>query len=357
MPLINFTEKGLYCSQGDFYIDPWSPVAKAVITHGHSDHAYSGSGSYLCHHYTKPILQLRLGPNVYQCVDWGEPVVMNGVKVTLHPAGHVIGSSQIRVEYKGEVWVVSGDYKTIDDGISGQFEPIKCNTFITESTFGLPIYKWQPQVEIYKNIGEWITKNQAKGKTSVLIAYSLGKAQRVMPAISAVTDKIYVHGAIWNMHETLKNAGWQLPDVKRVTPETPKEDFKNAVVVAPPSADGTPWMRKFSPYSVGVCSGWMQIRGTARRRNVDAGFAMSDHADWPGLLQAVRATEAERVYVTHGFQAAFSRYLNEIGIEAAEVKTKYGNDEEAEPGSTAIEEDTPQIDAIVNNLDDVASNE
>jgi len=355
MPLIDFTDKGLYCSQGNFYIDPWVPVEKAVITHGHSDHAYPGSGAYLCHKFTKPILELRLGPNAYQTVEWNETVLINGVKISLHPAGHVIGSSQIRVEWGGEVWVVSGDYKVIDDGISGQFEPVKCNTFITESTFGLPIYRWKPQTDIYNDIGNWITKNQHADKTSVLIAYSLGKAQRVLPAVAAVTDKIFVHGAIWNMHETLLNAGWNLPTVKRVTPDTSKEELKGSVVIAPPSADGTTWMRKFNPYSVGICSGWMQIRGNARRRNVDAGFSMSDHADWKGLLEAVHATGAQKVYVTHGFQAAFSRYLNEIGIEAGEVKTKYGNDEEAEPGAPsnstedeAVEED---ISEIINNTD------
>ncbi|HEX8333797.1 MAG TPA: ligase-associated DNA damage response exonuclease [Segetibacter sp.] len=331
MPLIEFTDKGLFCAAGNFYIDPWQPVDKAVITHAHSDHARIGSSSYLCHHYTKPILQLRLGANNYQSVNWNEPINMNGVKVSLHPAGHIIGSSQIRVEHNGEVWVASGDYKVEDDGISGAFEPVKCNTFITESTFGLPIYKWKSQQEIYKNIQNWIVKTQAAEKASVLIAYSLGKAQRVLQAASAITNKIYVHGAIWNMHETLKNAGWDLPDVKRVMPDMPKEEFRGAVIIAPPSADGSPWIKRFTPYSIGVCSGWMQVRGNARRKNVDAGFILSDHADWDGLLQVIKETQAEKVYVTHGFQAAFSRYLNEIGIEAAEVKTQFGNDEEEAP--------------------------
>jgi putative mRNA 3-end processing factor len=333
MPLIEFTDKGLYCAPGNFYIDPWKPVEKAVITHAHSDHARWGSSNYLCHHFTKPILQLRLGPNNYQSVDWKEPINMNGVKVSLHPAGHIIGSSQIRVEYNGEVWVASGDYKVADDGLSGAFEPVKCHTFITESTFGLPIYKWKSQQEIYTNIQQWILKNQTLEKASVLIAYSLGKAQRVLQAAAVVTDKIYVHGAIWNMHETLKNEGWDLPDVKRVMPDMPKEEFRGAVIIAPPSADGTPWIKRFTPYSIGVCSGWMQVRGNARRKNVDAGFVLSDHADWDGLLQVIKETEAQKVFVTHGFQAAFSRYLNEIGIESAEVKTQFGNDEEEAPAN------------------------
>jgi putative mRNA 3-end processing factor len=334
MNLIEFTDKGLCCPQGNFYIDPWKPVERAVITHAHSDHAYAGHKYYLCHHYTKPLLQLRLGDNNYETVEWGEMITINGVKISLHPAGHMIGSSQVRIEYNGEVWVVSGDYKTEDDGISGKFEPIKCNAFITESTFGLPIYKWKPQQEIFENIINWISRNKEHGKTSVLLAYSFGKAQRVLQNIKETTQDIYVHGAIWNAHETLLNAGWDLPVVKRITPETPKELLKGTVVIAPPSADSSPWMKKFYPYSVGVCSGWMQVRGNVRRRNVDAGFALSDHADWQGLLESVKASGAEKVFVTHGFTSAFSLYLNEMGIaEAAEVKTKYGDDEDAAPSN------------------------
>ncbi len=332
MPLIEFTDKGLYCRAGDFYIDPWRPVDRAIITHAHSDHARWGSKYYLCHHDTKPILQLRLGNNQYESTGWNQPIRFNGVSVSLHPAGHIIGSSQIRVEYKGEVWVVSGDYKVEDDGISGSFEPVKCHTFITESTFGLPIYNWKPQPAIFKDIQEWILANRHQGKASVLIAYSLGKAQRVLQAVREVSDTIFAHGAIWNTQEALLNAKvlpeGSLPAITRVSPELPKELYKAGVIIAPPSADGTPWMRRFAPYSVGVCSGWMQVRGNQRRRNADAGFALSDHADWKGLLQAVKATGAEKVFVTHGFQSVFSRYLTESGIEAGEVKTEYGNDED-----------------------------
>lgn len=328
MALIDFTDKGLYCAAGGFYIDPWQPVHKAVITHAHSDHARIGSHSYLCHHDTLPILQLRLGPGSYQGLGWNEPVDMNGVKVSLHPAGHIIGSSQVRVEYKGEVWVASGDYKVENDGLSGAFEPVRCNTFISESTFGLPIYNWKSQTAIFYDIQNWIRNNQLDGKTSVLIAYSLGKAQRVMKAVEEVTGNIFVHGAIWNVHQTLLQQGWSLPAVQRITPELTKDVYKGSVVIAPPSADGTPWMRRFAPYSVGICSGWMQVRGHQRRRNADEGFALSDHADWNGLMQAIKATGAEKVFVTHGFQSAFSRYLNEQGIEAAEVKTEFGTEEE-----------------------------
>ncbi len=326
--LIQFTDKGLYCAQGDFYIDPWRAVDKAIITHAHSDHAKWGSKNYLCHHFTKPLLQLRLGNNNYESIGWNEAIFINGVQLSLHPAGHIIGSSQVRVEYKGEVWVISGDYKTEDDGISGKFEPIKCNTFITESTFGLPIYNWKPQQEIYHNIEQWIVQNQLQQKSSVLIAYSLGKAQRVLEAASAVSNNIYVHGAIWNTQEVLIANGFKLPTVKKITPETTKQDLKSAVIIAPPSADGSAWMNRFNPYATAICSGWMQVRGNSRRNNVDAGFALSDHADWKGLLSAIQQTTAEKVFVTHGFQSVLSRYLNEQGIEAAEVKTAYGSEEE-----------------------------
>ncbi len=337
--LISFTDKGLFCEAGGFYIDPWKPVERAVITHGHSDHARIGNKYYLCHRFTKPILQLRLGDNNYQTVDWNESINMNGVKVSLHPAGHIIGSSQIRLEYNNEVWVVSGDYKTEDDGLSGKFEALKCNTFITESTFGLPIYKWKPQLRIYDDIINWISKNKENGKTSILLAYSLGKAQHVLQAIKETTQTILAHGAIFNMQQTLINAGWDLTPVVRITPETPKELLKETVIIAPPSAESTSWIKKLYPYSIGVCSGWMQVRGNARRRNVDAGFALSDHADWNGLLQTVKATGAEKVFVTHGFQSAFSRYLNEENIAiAAEVKTQYGNEDEAPPSLPEGEE-------------------
>lgn len=327
MALINFTDKGLYCPVGNFFIDPWKPVDKAVITHAHSDHARWGSHAYLAHHHTIPLLKHRLGDNNYQGIEWDEPILINGVKVSLHPAGHMIGSSQIRLEYKGEVWVISGDYKVENDGISGAFEPVKCNVFISESTFGLPIYKWKKQEEIFKSIQDWILKNIDQGKTSVLLAYSLGKAQRLLPCIESVTNNVFAHGAVFNSQEVLKNAGWKLPPVKRVTNETTKDELKGSVVLAPPGAANSSWMKRFSSYSTGICSGWMQVRGNVRRKNADAGFVLSDHADWTGLLNAIKWTGAEKVFVTHGFQSAFSKYLNELGIASAEVKTEYGDEE------------------------------
>ena len=328
MALIEFTDKGLYCKAGDFYIDPWKPVDRAVITHAHSDHARWGSTHYLCQHHTKPLLQLRLGNNDYQSLGWHDPILINGVSLSFHPAGHIIGSAQVRLEYGGEVWVFTGDFKTENDGISEAYEPVKCHSFITESTFALPIYHWKPQIEIFDGMQQWILNNHSMGKSSVFIAYSLGKAQRILQPLAQTGIPIFAHGAVYNVHETLINAGWNLPQINRITPDTPKELLKGCIVIAPSSAEGSPWLKRFYPYVTGICSGWMQVRGNVRRKNADAGFVLSDHADWPGLLQAVKATGAQKVFATHGFQAAFSRYLNEQGIEAAEVKTNYGNDEE-----------------------------
>jgi putative mRNA 3-end processing factor len=327
MALIVFSEKGLYCPQGGFYIDPWVGVDKAVITHAHSDHARWGSQYYLCHHFTKPLLQLRLGNNNYESIGWNEPVFLNGVQLSLHPAGHIIGSSQVRIEYKGEVWVFSGDYKTENDNLSEAFEPLKCNYFITECTFGLPIYNWQKQEQLYAEIGDWIVENITQNSCSVLFAYSLGKAQRVIQAASTVTNNIFVHGAIWNMHEVLLQQGFCLPKVKKITTSTSKNELKNAVIIAPPSTENSSWLKKFNNYKTAICSGWMQVRGNKRRNNADIGFAISDHADWNGLLNSVKNTEAEMVYTTHGSTAVFSRYLNEIGIKSMEVKTQYGHEE------------------------------
>lgn len=340
MQLLQFTDKGIYCPAGDFYIDPWRPVERAIITHAHSDHARSGNKHYLCHHDTVDLLRLRIGQDIsVQGAAFGETVRYNGVSISFHPAGHIIGSAQVRVQQGSDVWVFSGDYKVENDGISGQFEPVPCQTFITECTFGLPIYNWQPQAMIFSNIRQWIQDNQAAGKNSVILGYSLGKAQRLLHNLKGVTDQIWAHGAIYIPHQLLGEKGWDLPEIHRITPETPASAYKNNLIIGPPSAADTSWMRRFNPYALGVCSGWMQVRGNMRRRNADAGFPLSDHADWAGLLQAVKATGAEKVYTTHGFSSVFARYLTENGIPAQEVKTEYGDtDEELSLPETATTE-------------------
>lgn len=307
-------------------------MGRAVITHAHSDHARYGCKHYLAHHDSAAVMRLRLGNDIsLQTMAYGETRTINGVKVSLHPAGHIPGSAQVRVEQGGEVWVVSGDYKIQPDGVCEPFEPVKCHTFITESTFGLPVYHWQPQSLVFQDINNWWRQNREAGKVSVLCGYSLGKAQRIVKNVDLSIGPVFSHGAIFNVNETLREAGFDLPFLPKVSNEFSKKDFEGALIVAPPSVGGTTWLKRFGPHSLAVCSGWMQVRGNARRRNVDRGFVLSDHADWEGLLSAVKATEAEKVYVTHGFTSIFSRYLNEIGIPAAEVKTEFGVEEEDVP--------------------------
>ncbi|WP_379091045.1 ligase-associated DNA damage response exonuclease [Pedobacter sp. UC225_65] len=328
MALIKFTNKGIYCKQGNFYIDPWHPVDYAVTTHGHADHVKFGNKNYLCHELTKPILQQRYGltDNV-QTLPYHQTININGVKLTLFPAGHVIGSSQIKLEYKGEICVVSGDYKVEYDGISTAFEPVKCHTFVSESTFGLPIYNWQAQEIIFEQIKNWVTDNHWKGKTSILVAYSLGKAQRLIKNLGNQYP-IYVHNSIANLNESFMAAGVELPKTIRITPDLKKEELQKGIVIVPPALADGKWIKSLQQPAVGVCSGWMAVRAGRRWRSADAGFALSDHADWQGLLTAIKATNAEKVFVTHGSTAVFAKYLNEIGISAEEVTTKYGAEDD-----------------------------
>lgn len=335
-PLLEFNQFGIYCQQGDFYIDPWKPVNYAVITHAHSDHARWGNKHYLAHHLSKEILKYRLGDISLETIAYNQTIIRNGVKISLHPAGHIIGSAQVRVEYEGEVWVVSGDYKLEDDGISTPFEPVKCHSFISECTFGMPVYTWKPQEEIFKGINDWWHQNHQQGKTSVLVGYSLGKAQRILQNLNLDIGKVYTHGVIQNTHDALIKNGISLKETYKITASTTKEEIKGNLVLCPPSAVGTPWMKKLNPYSFGYCSGWMAIRGAKRRRAADRGFVLSDHADWHGLIQAIEATSCESVYLTHGYTASFSRYLREIGYDAHEANTLYGDESlEEEKGGEA----------------------
>lgn len=327
MALIEFTTNGMYCKQANVYIDPWKPVDKAIITHAHSDHARVGCNWYLAHTQSIPILQKCLGANIqYETKAYGENWEINGVKFSMHPAGHVLGSAQIRVEYKGEIWVLSGDYKTENDGVSIPFEPVKCHTFVTESTFGLPIFNWKDQAIIFNEINEWWLHNKQQGKTSILFAYSLGKAQRILQNINTEIGLVFVHGAVDEMNKAYLEAGVDLNYYQRVLPEMDKSIFKGALIIAPGSADGSPWMKKFEPYATANASGWMALRGARRRGSTDTGFVLSDHADWAGLNAAIKQTEAENIIVTHGYTQVFSKWLNEQGLNAKDVKTQYIGD-------------------------------
>lgn len=308
-------------------MDPWFPVDYAIISHAHADHARWGNKHYLCHNDSKAILKHRIGKDIsIESLAYNQPKIINGVNVSFFPAGHIIGSAQIRLEYKGYIVVFSGDYKTQPDFITSPYEPVKCNEFITESTFGLPIYKWKSEVELQTALQNWIYQNQQNNRTSVFFGYSLGKAQRIMKLIEN-TDKIFVHSAIHNLNNAISESGIPLPKSTLITTDFNKNDVQNKIVILPPALLGSRMLKKIPNAATAICSGWMHIRGNRRWKGVDAGFAVSDHADWEGLLTAVKATEAEKVYVTHGSQAVFSKYLNEIGIEAHELKTEFGDDE------------------------------
>lgn len=321
-PLLEFTDKGIYCPPAKVYLDPWKPVDKALITHGHADHSRYGHKAYITHESNVPIISHRLGDINVSGVRFRESVNINNVKFTFHPAGHIPGSSQIRVEHKGEVWVFTGDYKTEIDGVSEPYEPVKCDTFITECTFGLPAFKWTPQAEVMHNINTWWAQNKAEGKCSILFAYSLGKAQRLLKHLDPSIGKIMTHGAIENMTEVLRPM-IDMPATALITRDTPKGDFKGSLVLAPPSAHGSTWIRKMVPYVTASASGWMTFRGARRRRAIDKGFVMSDHCDWPALLQSIEATGAEKIICTHGYTDIFSRYLRSIGYDARTEETQY----------------------------------
>jgi len=329
MDLITARPEGLYCPPGNFYIDPWLPVDRAVITHGHSDHARRGNNYYLAAAPGAGVLRKRLGEDIrLETLDYGETINHHGVTLSFHAAGHVLGSAQVRLEYKGEVWVASGDYKLEDDGTCAPFEHVRCHTFITESTFGLPIYQWRPQAEIFTDINTWWQNNAADNRTSVLFCYAFGKAQRVLSGLDPQIGAILAHGSVAPLTEMYRDVGVILPATQYVGSMNDTSQTRRSIVLAPPSAQGTSWMKRFGDYADGFASGWMQLRGTRRRRGVDRGFIMSDHADWPGLQQAITATGAERVFVTHGEVNVMVRWLKEKGLDAQGFTTEYGDEDE-----------------------------
>jgi putative mRNA 3-end processing factor len=335
--VLEFTPSGIYCPAADAYIDPWRPVARALITHGHSDHARAGHGAYLSTDGAAPVNRQRLGGIRLETIGYGEARRIGGATISFHPAGHVPGSAQIRVEVGGEVWVVSGDYKTVDDGLSTPFEPVRCHSFISESPFGLPIFSWTPQAELARDLNAWWAETAASGRRAVLGVYALGKAQRILRLLDPAIGPILTHGAVEETTQVLRDQGLSLPPTVRITPGTDLKAHPGAMVLAPPSALGTPWMRRLGPVSTGFASGWMRLRGVRRRRAADRGFVVSDHADWTGLNDAIAATRAERVFVTHGYTSQFARWLAEQGYEAGVVETEFGGEslEETDPVEAA----------------------
>lgn len=322
-PVLTFTDRGIHCPAGDFFVDPWRPVDRALITHGHADHARAGHSRYLATTAAAPVLRHRLGDIRLDTIAYGETRRIGGAEVSFHPAGHVPGSAQIRVAVAGEIWVVSGDYKTVPDGLCEPFEPVPCDTFITESTFGLPVFRWPAQYDVAAEINGWWQTCRDAGITPVLGAYSLGKAQRLLSLLDTSIGPILTHGAVETHTQVLRDQGYGLPATVPVQPDTTRADHPGALILAPPAALNSNWARRFGPVSTAFASGWMQLRGVRRRRAADRGFVISDHADWSGLNGAISATGAEKIFVTHGYTEIFTRWLKDQGHDARIVPTEF----------------------------------
>ena len=323
--MITSTPAGLFCEAGNFHIDPWEPVERALVTHAHSDHARPGSAGYLCAAPGEAVLRRRIPDARIETLPYGTPITIGEARVSFHPAGHILGSAQIRVEHRGEVWVVSGDYKRQADPTCAAFEPVTCHTFITEATFGLPIYTWDPPATVAAEIAAWWRANRDEGKPSVLFCYVLGKAQRVLAELRDRADgPIHLHGAMAGMTDAYRDAGVALPPTERVTEEMRGKALSRALVLAPLSARGTPWMKRVPQASQAFASGLMRVRGVRRQRAFDRGFVLSDHADWTALLATIAETGASRVLVTHGWSEALARFLaEERGLETGTIRTAF----------------------------------
>ena len=332
------TDAGLYCAAGDFYIDPWLPVPRALITHAHGDHAHPENLAYLAAVDGASLLRARLGPEAtIDAIRYGEVRRIGAVDVSFHPAGHILGSAQIRVEREGHVTVVTGDYKLAPDPTCAPFEPVRCDTLLTESTFGLPIYRWDDTATVLKAIVAWWERNRDEKKASVLFAYALGKAQRILAGLvdvaSPLPGPVFCHGAVERINAVYRDAGIALPATTAVADAPADTCWGEALIIAPPLAQGSPWMNRFDPYRTAFASGWMTIRGARRRRNLDRGFVLSDHADWEALNRAIEASGAPDVWVTHGYRDELSRWLNERGRTARGIETRY----EGETGAASVE--------------------
>ena len=344
-PLVIGTENGLYCPAGDFYIDPWGSVPRAVITHAHGDHARPGSERYLTASPGQQLLQLRLPDAAIDGIDYGQPVTLGPVQISLHPAGHILGSAQVRLEHRGQICVVSGDYKLAQNPTAAPFEPLRCHHFISECTFGLPIFRWPDEGEVFAQIHGWWKAEQALGRTCVLLAYSLGKAQRILAGLDVSIGPLLAHGAVLRLLPAYRAQGISLPEVAYAGHEQAKATRGRALVIAPPSAAGSPWIKKFGPVSLAMASGWMQIRGLRRRKSLDRGFVLSDHADWQALNEAIFATEADRIWLTHGSTGPMTRWLRERGLDAGAIATQFhGEADEPDQAGESLNEAESESD-------------
>jgi len=323
--MLTETPEGLYCEAGGFHIDPWGAVPRALITHAHGDHARPGSAAYLCTDASAPLLTRRLGPDAaFESLPYGQAITLGRTRVSFHPAGHVLGSAQIRVEGPEGVWVVTGDYKRAPDPTCAPFEVVTCDVFITESTFALPIYRWDPTADVIGDLVAWWNTNGANGLTSIVFCYTIGKAQRLLAEIGRLTDRpILVHGALLPMIEVYRDAGVVMPPTPALIERGRGTSLAGELVLAPPSARGTPWMRRLGDLSDGLASGLMRVRGVRRQRAYDRGFVISDHADWPALLETIADSGASRVLATHGHAEPLARFLRDQGIEAGVIRTAW----------------------------------
>jgi putative mRNA 3-end processing factor len=328
--MLRETADGLFCPAGGFYIDPWHPVERAVITHAHGDHARVGMQAYLCALPGAGLLTRRLGRDArIEALPYSEALTIGDVTISFHPAGHVLGSAQIRLEGHGddghrEVWVVAGDYKRAADPTCAPFAPVPCDTFVTESTFGLPIYRWDPTDAVMQDVLGWWNANAAEGRSSVLFCYTIGKAQRILAELARLTDRpVFVHGMMLSMIEAYVDEGVSMLPVMSATDQPRGTSFAGELVLAPLSARGTPWMRRLGTHSDAFASGLMRVRGVRRQRAFDRGFVLSDHADWPALLQTIEDTGARRVLATHGYAEALARYVAEHGRAAGVIRTAW----------------------------------
>jgi len=326
MPLLEITPNGLYCPAGDFFIDPWGPVERALLTHAHAAGALSRGTSYLTAKPGEALLRARVGPDaLIEAAEYGAPITMGSVHVSLHPAGHILGSAQVRIEHAGEVWAVSGHYKLAADSTCAPFDPLPCHTFVTESTYGLPIFRWREDSAIREAVNSWWRANQEAGRASLLFAHPIGKAQRLLTLLDASIGPIYCHESVASVNELYRQQGIELAPA---APLLAQGDWRKALVFAPPSAHNSGWLKRFGPASTALASGWMRIRGTRRRRSLDRGFVFSNLADWPALLRVIEATRAERIWVTGGFRGPLVRWIEERSGNALAIEGQW---EEAEP--------------------------
>jgi putative mRNA 3-end processing factor len=323
--MLTETSAGLYCEAGDFYLDPWQGVPRALITHAHGDHARSGSAAYLCATECAPLLRRRFGNDAtIESLAYGQPVTLGRVRVSFHPAGHILGSAQIRIEGPEGIWVLSGDYKRTSDPTCQPFEPVPCETFITESTFGLPIYQWDATDVVIAEMLDWWELNRARNLTSVVFCYTLGKAQRLLAELARRTDRpVYVHGMMLSMIAAYRERGIEMSAIKPLIEQPRGASFAGELVLAPLSARGTPWMRRLGDISDAFVSGLMRVRGVRRQRAFDRGFVLSDHADWPQILQTISDTGASRVLASHGHAEPLARYLASQGLQSGVLRTAW----------------------------------